>query len=167
MGKQVFEIEEREEKRQQKLELANFFIGKEEYCVNVIDVREIIRMPKITKMPNTQSYISGIINLRGKVVPVVSIRERFGLEKIELTNSSRIIVMDMAEDKLVGFIVDSVSEVIRIQDSELQPPPMVAMSGVDQQFIVGIINTKESMLTYLDLKKMFSETEKEQLEAVN
>jgi purine-binding chemotaxis protein CheW len=152
-----------EEAAKKELQLVTFYIGREEYCVEVLNVREIIRMPQITKMPNAPSYVSGIINLRGKVIPIVSIRERFNFENTEHTSSSRIIVMDSSAGSLIGFIVDSVSEVIRIKQSEVQPPPAVAVASIEMQYITGIINSKDSMRIFLDLGSMFSDEEKSAL----
>jgi len=85
-------------------------------------------MPTVTKMPNAPDYMDGIINLRGTVVPIISLRKRFDLCECERDNNSRILVMEV-DDGLTGFIVDSVSEVIRIRSNEIQPPPSLALSG--------------------------------------
>jgi purine-binding chemotaxis protein CheW len=102
-------------------QLVSFMLSEEEYGVEVLRVREIIRMPGITKMPNTPHYVEGIINLRGKVIPIISMRKRFGLPEVEYTTHTRIMVMDVAGG-LTGFVVDGVSEVIRIRSNEIQPP---------------------------------------------
>ncbi len=108
-------------------QLVSFVLSNEEYGVEVLRVREIIRMPGITKMPNAPHYVEGIINLRGTVIPIISIRKRFGLQESECNSHTRIMVMDVAGG-LTGFIVDGVSEVIRISSNEIQPPPiMVSM----------------------------------------
>src|SRR5690349_17367639 len=110
------------------IQLVSFHLDQEEYGVEVLKVREIIRMISITHMPNTPSYVEGIINLRGKVIPVISMRRRFGLADSENNGHTRIIVMDIGGE-LTGFIVDSVSEVIRISGSEIQPSPSAASGG--------------------------------------
>lgn len=110
------------------IQLVSFRLDSEEYGVEVLKVREIIRMPAITKMPNADQLVEGIINLRGKVIPIVSMRKRFGLLESEYNGQTRIIIMDVAND-MTGFIVDAVSEVIRIRSSEIQPPPTMALSG--------------------------------------
>jgi purine-binding chemotaxis protein CheW len=117
-------------------------------------------MISITHMPNTPSYVEGIINLRGKVIPVISMRRRFGLMDSENNSHTRIIVMDIGGE-LTGFIVDSVSEVIRISGSEIQPSPSAASGGADQEFITGVINHGERLLVLLNLEKMYAGDEKQ------
>lgn len=143
------------EARGELTQLVSFHLDQEEYGVEVLKVREIIRMITITHMPNTPSYVEGIINLRGKVIPVISMRRKFGLMDAENSSQTRIIVMDIGGE-LTGFIVDSVSEVIRISGGEIQPSPSAASGGADQEFITGVINHGERLLVLLDLDRMFS-----------
>ena len=148
-------------KHDELIQLVSFMLSDEEYGVEVLKVREIIRMPTITKMPNTPHYVEGIINLRGKVIPIISMRKRFSLMENEINSHTRIIIMDVT-GSLTGFIVDSVSEVIRIHNSEIQPPPsMVLSSGIGQEFITGVFNHAERLLIIMDVDKMFSEDERE------
>lgn len=141
------------------IQLVSFSLDQEEYGVDVLKVREIIRMPVVTRVPNTPHYVNGVINLRGKVIPIISMRRKFGLMETENDNQTRIMVMDI-EGELMGFIVDSVSEVIRISGSEIQPSPAVVAEGIDQECIAGVINQAERLLVLLDLEKMFSNDEK-------
>lgn len=143
------------------IQLVSFMLADEEYGVEVLKVREIIRMPTITKMPNVPQYVDGIINLRGKVIPIISMRRRFGLMENENSGQTRIIIMDVA-GSLTGFVVDAVSEVIRIHSSEIQPPPsMVLSGGIGQEFITGVFNHAERLLIIMDIDRMFSEEERE------
>lgn len=146
--------------RGELIQLVSFNLDREEYGIEVLKVREIIRMTTITHMPNTPHYVEGIINLRGKVIPIVSMRKRFGMAESGNDIHTRIMVMDI-EGELMGFIVDAVSEVIRISASEIQPSPSMVASGVDQECIAGVINQAERLLVLLDLDKMFSSEEKE------
>jgi len=141
------------------IQLVSFSLDNEEYGVDVLKVREIIRMPSITRVPNTPHYVEGVINLRGKVIPIINMRRRFGLMELEYNKQTRIMVMDV-EGELMGFIVDSVSEVIRISSSEIQPSPAIVTSGIDQECIAGVINQAERLLVLLDLQKMFSQDER-------
>lgn len=141
------------------IQLVSFNLDKEEYGVEVLKVREIIRMNNITHMPNTPHYVEGIINLRGKVIPIISMRKKFGLMEAEHNSNTRIMIMDIAGE-LMGFIVDAVSEVIRISGAEIQPSPSVAGGGIDQDCIAGVINLPERLLVLLDLDRMFSQEEK-------
>jgi len=141
------------------IQLVTFTLDQEEYGVEVLKVREIIRMNSITHMPNTPHYVEGIINLRGKVIPIISMRKKFGIIEAENNSHTRIIIMDIAGE-LMGFIVDSVSEVIRISGTEIQPSPTVAAGGIDQECISGVINLPERLLVLLDLDQMFSGEER-------
>lgn len=141
------------------IQLVSFNLDKEEYGVDVLKVREIIRMPIVTRVPNTPHYVEGVINLRGKVIPIISMRKKFGLMEAENDKQTRIMVMDV-EGELMGFIVDAVSEVIRISGSEIQPSPTVVSGGIDQECIAGVINQAERLLVLLKLEMMFSGDEK-------
>lgn len=148
-----------EETRSELIQLVSFKLEEEEYGVNVLKVREIIRMPAITRVPNTPHYIEGVINLRGKVIPIISMRKRFGLPEGDVSSQTRIMVMDM-DGELMGFVVDAVSEVIRISESEIQPPPAVVNSAVEQECLSGVINQTERLLFFLDLEKLITQDER-------
>ncbi|MFA7403294.1 MAG: chemotaxis protein CheW [Pelobacteraceae bacterium] len=150
-----------EAKSDELIQLVSFMLADEEYGVEVLKVREIIRMPTITKMPNVPQHVEGIINLRGKVIPIISMRRRFNLMENANNSQTRIIIMDVS-GSLTGFIVDAVSEVIRIHSSEIQPPPsMVLSGGIGQEFITGVFNHAERLLIIMDVDKMFSDDERE------
>lgn len=143
--------------------MVSFMLSDEEYGVEVLKVREIIRMPTITKMPNVPQHVEGIINLRGKVIPIISMRRRFGLMESEDNIQTRIIIMDVA-GSLTGFVVDAVSEVIRIYSSEIQPPPsMVLSGGIGQEFITGVFNHADRLMIIMDVDRMLSNDELESL----
>ena len=144
------------------IQLVSFMLDNEEYGVEVLKVREIIRMPGITRMPNTPEYVEGIINLRGKIIPVVSMRKKFGLPELESGSQTRIVVMDIGGE-LMGFIVDSVSEVIRISGSEIQPPPSMGAGEIDQECITGVLNKSDRLLILLNLERLFSHDERSML----
>jgi purine-binding chemotaxis protein CheW len=145
-------------KHDELIQLVSFMLDREEYGVEVLKVREIIRMPTITKMPNAAQYVEGIINLRGKVIPIISMRKRFGGLECENGNQTRIIIMDVASG-MTGFIVDGVSEVIRVRSSEIQPPPSMVSGGIGQEFITGVFNRTDKLLIIIDVNRMFSEDE--------
>ncbi len=148
------------------IQLVSFMLADEEYGVEVLKVREIIRMPTITKMPNTPQHVEGIINLRGKVIPIISMRKRFGLMESENSGHTRIIIMDVV-GTLTGFIVDAVSEVIRIHSSEIQPPPSMIMSGgIGREFITGVFNHAERLLIIMDVDRMFSDDERDSFDGI-
>jgi purine-binding chemotaxis protein CheW len=141
------------------IQLVSFMLDNEEYGVEVLKVREIIRMPAITKLPNTPQHVEGIVNLRGKVIPIISMRRRFGVEEAERNGQNRIVIMEVA-GSVTGFIVDCVSEVMRIRGSEIQPAPaMVVSGGAGQEFITGVHNHGDRLLIILDVDRMLSEEE--------
>jgi purine-binding chemotaxis protein CheW len=154
----VIKIDERMREQGQLIQLVRFILHNEEYGVEVLSVREIIRLPEITKMPNTPCYVEGIINLRGKVIPIVSMRKRFGLPEREYNSHTRIMVMDI-DGGQIGFIVDSVSEVIRMHASEIQPPPAMVAGGTDRGFITGVFSHAEQLLIVMDVDQMFMSSE--------
>ncbi len=147
------------------IQLVSFELEQEEYGIDVLTVREIMRMPAITKMPNTPHYVDGIINLRGTVVPIISLRKRFGLMEREGDRNNRILVMEVG-DGLTGFVVDAVAEVIRVSATEIQPSPAIVQGNAAQDCITGVINHGERLLIVLDLNRLFSDEEKAAFEAL-
>ena len=156
MSREIVPVK-RGESKGELIQLVSFNLGDEEYAVEVLKVREIIRMTSVTHVPNTPSCIEGVVNLRGKVIPIISLRDRFSMYGKESDSHTRIIVMDIS-GKQMGFVVDGVSEVIRISSGEIQPPPDL-VSGVDQDFIRGVIQHGEQLLLMLELDRMFSDEE--------
>lgn len=130
-------------------QLVTFSLGTEEFGVDIMRVQEIIRIPPITRVPKAPAYVEGVINLRGNVIPVVSLRTRFGMDKVEETDLSRIIVLQV-QKKVFGIRVDAVTEVLRLDASAIEPPPPVAL-GMDSQFIRGVGKIGERLLILLDL----------------
>lgn len=150
------------EAKAELIQLVSFNLDREEYGVYVLKVREIIRMSNVTRVPNTPYYVEGVINLRGKVIPIISLRKKFALPEVENDKQTRIIVMDV-DGELMGFIVDAVSEVIRIASSEIQPPPAVVNGGLEQEYLSGVINRADRLLVLLDLERVFSKAERDSL----
>lgn len=147
------------------LQLVSFYLEKEEYGVDILKVREINKMMQLTKVPNAPEYIEGVINLRGKIIPVVDLRTKLGMSRREQDIHSRIIVVDV-EDKTLGFIVDRVSEVLRIPKSVTEAPPAI-VSGVDSEYITSVGKLDDRLLILLDLNKVFNDKEKEKIDAIN
>ncbi|HMK49653.1 MAG TPA: chemotaxis protein CheW [Thermodesulfovibrionales bacterium] len=141
-------------KSNQTLQLVTFRLGNEEYGVNILKVREVNRMVNITSVPNAENYIEGVINLRGKVIPVVNLRKRFGLEFREIDSQSRIMVVDVGTT--VGLIVDSVSEVLRVSSDIVEPPPPMA-AGNDSAYVLGVGKLDKGLLMLLDIEKLLGE----------
>ncbi|MFN3134299.1 MAG: chemotaxis protein CheW [Candidatus Kryptonium sp.] len=151
---------------EEALQLVSFKIGSEEFGVNILQVQEINRPTQITHVPNIPDFIEGVINLRGKIIPVVNLRKKFGLGEKEYDKNTRVIVVEL-NNKIVGFIVDSVSEVLRISKKVVEPPPEIISSGVDTEYITGIAKLEERLLILLDLEKVLSVEERESLKEVH
>lgn len=143
------------------LQLVSFVIGEEEFGVDILAVQEIIRMIEITRVPNSPHFVEGVINLRGKVIPVVNLRNRLGLPPKEYSKSTRIIVVEL-EKKTVGFIVDSVSEVLRISTIVTEPPPQM-VGRVDSEYITAVGKLEDRLVILLDLNRILSNKEKAML----
>ncbi len=140
-------------------QLVVFDLASENYGVDIDDVREIIRMQNITKVPGAHSFVEGVINLRGRVVPVVDLRKRLSLDIGEQTKESRIVVMDI-NGQDVGVIVDGVTEVSRISLSLIDPPSSM-ITSTDSDYLKGIAKLENKMIILLDLNKVLSGIENE------
>ncbi len=137
----------------QQLQLVTFGLGSEEFAVDILAVQEINRMMALTRVPQSPPEVEGVINLRGKIIPVVDLRKRFGLAATERNEHSRIIVVEV-HNKVLGFIVDRVSEVLRISSTIVEPAPSMVCS-VDSDFIAGVGKLEDRLLILLDLPKLF------------
>jgi purine-binding chemotaxis protein CheW len=157
-------IQDRKAETGEILQLVSFKIGNEEFGVNILNVQEINKMTQITKVPNAPEFVEGVINLRGRVIPVINLRTRLKLEKKESDKDTRIIVVDI-EKNTVGFIVDGVSEVLRIPVSITEAPPEI-VAGVDSEFIKSVGKLEDRLLILIDLDKILSNKEKVSLSAV-
>jgi purine-binding chemotaxis protein CheW len=134
--------------QQQYIEMG---INQEIYAISIHDVHEIIKMPEITPLPNSKPYLLGVINLRGKIVPVICLRMRFGLPTTAFTRSSRIVVVNHSEE-IVGIVVDYVNQVTTF--SEIQPPPD-RLAKAEQAFFEGIGFSERGMVNILNLTQLF------------
>jgi len=142
-------------------QLVVFQLGAELYGVEISRVHEIIRLQAVTRVPRTPTFVEVVINLRGKVIPVVDLRRRFGLPAAEHTRASRIVVVEIG-DQVVGIIVDGVSEVLRVTSGTIEPPsPVVA--GVDSEYIHGIAKLPERLVILLDLDRVLARDERRAL----
>ncbi len=135
-------------------QLVVFQLGSEEYAVSISQVKEIIRYGGATKLPNTPEHMEGIINLRGKVIPVVDLAKRFDLARAKQGDTQALIVE--AAGREVGMVVDEVSEVLRLEDTAIEPGQTVSHAG---EFLRGIGKVGDRLLIILDLDKLFSEEE--------
>lgn len=144
-------------KSDELLQLVSFKIGSEEFGVDILKVQEINRMVEITKVPQAPHYVEGVINLRGKVIPIVNLRKRFNLELKEYDKNTRIVVVDIGGN-IMGMVVDSVSEVLRLPSSTIEPAPEIA-TGVNSEYIKGVAKLEDRLLIFLDLSKVIDMNE--------
>lgn len=146
------------------IQLVSFTIGDEEFGVDILKVQEINRMVDVTRVPNTPEYVDGVINLRGKVIPIIDLRRRFEMKRKEKDKNTRIIVVELA-GKVLGFVVDAVSEVLRIPKSVTEPPPSI-IAGIDAEYITAIAKLETRLLILLDLERVLTTEEHKEMEAV-
>jgi len=138
----------------QLLQLVSFHVGSEEFGVDILGVQEIIRMVEITRVPNAPDYVMGVINLRGKVIPVIDLRQRLNLEPRDYDKNTRIIVVDVGGN-IVGMVVDSVSEVLRLPSECIEPPPEI-IAAVNSDFVKGVAKLEDRLLIFLDLNMVIN-----------
>ncbi len=136
------------------LQLVSFTVGKEIFAIDILLVKEIIRPVKITEIPNTPHFIEGIINLRGNIITVINLREKLGLPDKEDDNNTRVIVVEINE-RIIGFIVDSVEEVVRISSSITEAPPD-SLNIIDTEYIKSVGKLDDKLLILIDLEKIIN-----------
>jgi purine-binding chemotaxis protein CheW len=138
------------------LQIVTFQVGAEVFALDILKVHEIIRFQQLTRVPNLPNYVEGVLNLRGKVIPVVGLRQRIGLERKEPSSTTKIIVATVKDDVL-GFMVDSVSEVLRIGADTVEPAPRLGEGG--QRYVSGVGKVNNQLLLLLDLDKLLNQDE--------
>jgi purine-binding chemotaxis protein CheW len=149
---------------EKELQVVGFRIGRETFGLPISMVREIIRVPEITSVPNAPSYIEGVINLRGRIIPIVDLRKRFGEASSEASKKNRIVVVEI-DGRAIGLIVNSASEVLRIPPSEIEAPHNVFQEG-EMDYITGVGKLKGRLVILLDLSRVLQRGELRHLEEV-
>lgn len=146
------------------LQYVTFRLAEETYGINVMMVQEVLRYSEIAPVPGAPDYVLGIINLRGNVVTVIDTRQRFGLLPSEVSDSTRIMIIE-ADQQVVGIMVDSVAEVVYLQQSEIETAPNVG-NDESAKFIQGVCNKNNELLILVELDKLMSEEEWSELAAI-
>ncbi len=131
-----------------------FTVEEEEYAFSILKVKEIIGLKKITKVPNLPNYIKGVINLRGNIIHLVDIRERFNMPVKEYDKTTVVIIMETG-DRVLGIIVDQVTDVISIEEEEIQKP-MNFEGGIETEFLQGLTKVNDRLVVILDVDKLIS-----------
>lgn len=143
----------------EQLQLVTFEVRGEEFAVDILAVREINRMLELTRVPQSPPDVEGVINLRGKIIPVVDLRKRFGMDAGERDEHSRIVVIEVS-GRVIGFIVDRVHEVLRIPSSIVDTAPSMVCS-IESDFIAGVGKLEDRLLILLDLERLFAGSARE------
>jgi purine-binding chemotaxis protein CheW len=155
------ESEIRENTVSEVKQLISFIVGAEEYGLELLRVKEVIRMRQITWLPKAPSCVKGIINLRGDVIPIIDLRERFGLVVLEQTAMTRVIVVEV-EGRLVGMVVDSASQVVRLPADQFDPPPPV-VGAASQDFITAVGKMGDKLVIMIDVDRILNAEEMNQI----
>ena len=143
------------------LQWVTFKLGDETYGINVMQVQEILRYTEVAPVPGSPLYVLGIINLRGNVVTVIDTRARFGLSSSDITDNTRIVIIE-SEKQVIGIMVDSASEVVYLKNSEIDMAPNVG-NDESSKFIQGVSNRSGELLILVDLNKLLSDEEWDEL----
>jgi purine-binding chemotaxis protein CheW len=146
------------------IQVVGFRIGSETFGLPIAIVREIVRVPAITAVPNAPDYIEGVINLRGKIISVVDLRKRFGEKDIQSNKKNRIVVVELGE-RSVGLLVNSASEVLRIPPSEIEAPHDLFQDG-EVDYVTGVAKLKGRLVIMLDLNKVIRRSELRHLDSL-
>jgi purine-binding chemotaxis protein CheW len=144
-----------------EIQVACFRLGNDLYAVDIMRIREIIRPQKFTVLPRTPAFVEGIINLRGVVIQVIDMHRRFGLPPRPIVHTSRLLIVTIAE-QLIGLVVDDVTEVLTVPVRDIKPPPKVA-GGIGAEYLVGICLAKDSMIMLLNLDRMLTDSEADEM----
>lgn len=144
--------------------LVTFRLGTGEYAIDIMQAKEIIKMEKITLIPNAPDFVEGVINLRGNIIPIIDLKKRFKLEEASGDRNTGIIIVKI-DDIDMGIIIDAISKVVSISTSDIQTPPSM-LSGIGQKYIKGVGKLEDKLLVVLDLEKLFT-SDNEELEYTN
>jgi purine-binding chemotaxis protein CheW len=151
-----------------QIQLVTFQISEELYGVDIMDVKEIVRVQEIRSIPNAPGYVEGLFNLRGEIIPIISLHKRFHLRKAQLGEDEELlsgfIIIDIDGMKL-GVIIDRVERVVSIEAQDIQPPPQM-LTGIGAEYIQGVVNRETGYLILLDIRKLFSAKELRKIEEI-
>jgi len=142
-------------------QLVTFQLGEELYGINIMDVKEIVRVQAIRAIPNAPTYVEGIFNLRSEIIPIINLHKRFHLKKMASSEEDELlsgfVILDIDGMKL-GIIIDRISRVITIEKEEIQPPPQM-FSGIGAEYIMGVVRQEQGYLIILDIRDLFNPKE--------
>jgi len=136
------------------LQLVSFKIGNEEFGVDILKVQEINKLVQITQVPSAPEFVDGVVNLRGRIIPIIDMRTRLQLPKKEHDKNTRIIIIEL-NNNTIGFIVDAVSEVLRISRDIIEEPPAIS-KGINAEYITAVAKLEDRLLILLDLERLLT-----------
>jgi purine-binding chemotaxis protein CheW len=152
--------------KEQLIQLVGFKIDKELFGVDILMVQEIIRSAPITYVPNSPEFVEGVINLRGSIIPVIDLRKRLNLHTANYEKEKDwILILDIA-GRVTGFIVDLVTEVIKVQENSIEPPPDILVAGLQSQYIRGVCEIEHDLLIMLDFNRILLVDEVKKLKSI-
>ena len=149
-----------------QLQLVTFQLGEEHYGIDIMDVEGIVKVEDVREIPNSPSYVEGIFNLRGEIIPVISLHKRFHIRKLEMNEEDELLsgfIIINVDGMQLAVIIDKVSRVVSIDFDEIQPPPQM-LSGIGAEYIQGVVNRDDNYLIILDIRRLFSIRELQALE---
>lgn len=149
----------------EEYQLVVFRLGKEEYGVDIAKVQEIVRIQEITKLPQAPSFVEGIVNLRGRIIPIVDLKKRFNLEGEESSEKEKRVIVVNVGGQTIGMVVDSVSEIIRLPREDIEPPPPI-VAGIEAAYIEGVGKMDKRLIILLNIEKILTEREKEEIKGI-
>jgi len=148
-------------KKDESKQLVTFQLGEELYGINIMDVKEIVRVQAIRAIPNAPAYVEGIFNLRSEIIPIINLHKRFHLKKLVVSEEDELlsgfVIIDIDGMKL-GIIIDRISRVVTIEKEDVQPPPQM-LSGIGAEYIQGVIRQEEGYLIILNIRDLFNPKE--------
>lgn len=153
-----------EQTHRELLQLVGFHVGGEEFGINILRVQEIIRSQQLTRVPNSPDCMEGVMNLRGKIIPVIALRKRFGLDEVPPDKQNRIVVVEI-QGNVLGFVVDAVSEVLRIPADTVEAPPR--LGAVEREYVAGVGKIGDRLLILLDADRLMSSSEEADIAATS
>ena len=145
------------EDSKEMIQLVTFNMGSEEFGVDILNVQEIIRLPEITRVPNSFDFVKGVVNLRGKIIPIIELRKRLSMKSIDNNDSTRIIIIEF-NDLTIGLIVDKVNEVTDINKNITEPPPPM-VGEIESDYIASVAKQSDRLIILLDLSTIFIKSE--------
>lgn len=149
-----------------QMQLVGFGINQEQFGVNILTVQEIIRSAPVTAVPNSPEFVEGVINLRGDIIPVIDLRKRLYLYREDSSDRNWVLILNI-NDRVIGFIVDRVSEVLKVAEDNVEPPPDIVIAGLENQYIHGVCDVEGNLLIILNFERILFNEEYYMLKDAN